>query len=562
MIFRPIIFQTIPTETPFFRSNRTASINTGWGLNPPTIGVVSFDGADAVGYPYNFSPGDGPADTLLSCPIDLDAEPTELVGLSFYYQPQGTAFFSPEPTDSLRLEFFAPELDQWFRVWSTNDLSDPDGFTFVYIPINSLNYLVEGFQFRFTNYAALQGAISTWNIDYVWLDRNQVNLNPTNNDVAFARQESTLLDGLTAMPLSHFATNPPAYMRQDLNVLLRNLNSGPRTLEGNTISLKDPFGGTTTFTNPNNPQIPGQSELTYTHGVAAMNSIVFDATLATTELIYEVLVAHGVEDFAATTSNDTMKFEQRFFTHYAYDDGHAEAAYAVASSGSEVAMRYTNFLSDSVFALQIYTMPIEEDVENAIFNIRIWEDSGNGPGALVSETQRMVAYGQDSYQQVPIYSFEEPVFVPSGSFYFGYGQGQNTQRLRIGLDLNTSGNSGNLYFRETSSWEPSQFPGSVMIRPMFTSNGYDTLISGLETKQSIVDFKLYPNPSSEWISLAHGGTGQLAVIIYDLAGRELMHQRIAKAEKINISHLPEGFYLINALDDRGARGSKKLVISR
>src|SRR5690554_853103 len=128
--------------------NRSATRNTGWGKNPPTLGVVSLDGADEVGYPYSWNLQHGPADTLLSYGIDLTANPEDGIGLSFYYQPRGNNYHLNSLQDSLMLEFYAPELDQWFLVWSTSDISNPDEFTFVYLPISQTRYLKEGFQFR------------------------------------------------------------------------------------------------------------------------------------------------------------------------------------------------------------------------------------------------------------------------------------------------------------------------------------------------------------------------------------------------------------------------------
>jgi hypothetical protein len=140
---------------------RKATRNNGLPVNAPTVGVVSFDGADEIGYPYSFFDGTGPADTLSSCPINLDYGPDDGVGLSFYFQPKGTSFFSPSATaDSLILEFYAPVLDEWLWVWSTIDVSNPDEFTFVYLPITDSRFLQEGFKFRFRNIAFLSGLYS------------------------------------------------------------------------------------------------------------------------------------------------------------------------------------------------------------------------------------------------------------------------------------------------------------------------------------------------------------------------------------------------------------------
>src|SRR5690554_2668421 len=353
--------------------NRSATRNTGWGKNPPTIGVVSLDGADEVGYPYSWGTSHGPADTLMSLPINLVAGPDDGIGISFYYQPRGNNYFLNNPNDSLMLEFYAPDLDEWFLAWSTADTSDPDNFTFVYIPIGQARYLKEGFRFRFTNIAPLNGAVGTWNLDYIWLDQNSTNANDYNNDVAFVDQANTLLQTYTAMPRDHYATDPVGFMRDKIDVLLRNLNNGPRTLEGNEIRVLFEGNEVGIYPNSNEPGIGAGATLIYEHNVAASpNNIVFDPSLSPDELEFEVQFIHGVSDFSPTASNDTMRFKQNFYTHYAYDDGQAEYGYAIAKNGASVAMRYLNHKSDSVFALNIYTIPIDYDIENTVFNIKIW----------------------------------------------------------------------------------------------------------------------------------------------------------------------------------------------
>lgn len=544
-------------------TNRTASINTGWGKNPPTVGVVSLDGADEVGYPYSWSSDSQPADTLESCPINLDGGPGDGIGISFYYQPKGNAYYAPNIEDSLMLEFYAPDLDQWFHVWSTSDLSNPDNFTFVYIPIVLEKYLKTGFKFRFTNYAIPQGALSTWNLDYIWVDQNNTNNSEISNDVAFVRQEFTFLDGLSAMPRDHFAENPDSHMRQSIKVLLRNLNDGPRTLEGNKIRIL--YDGTEigSYANSNNPAIGfGENDtLSYLHTVAAPpNNIIFDPSYNDEQLNFDVQIMHGVSDFSATASNDTIHFTQSFFTNYAYDDGHAEAGYSIPDNGGQVALRYTSFKSDSIFALQIYTMPNTYNLENSAFSIRIWDDSGDGPGAVLGETQQTVVYGLDGYQQQWIYYFEEPIYVPSGSFYCGFKQTTQLDGVTVGLDLNNDFDAQNLYWTQNGSWYVTGSPGTLMIHPMFTSTGYE-IIAGVDNPDVFSGLKIFPNPATSYFTIASNIQEPLVCSIYDMEGRKLSAQKLLQNGRVDISNLSNGAYVVIFEDNQGNRSSRKLMVS-
>lgn len=544
--------------------NRQASHNFGWPMDPPTVGAVSFDGADEFGYPYDWSSGTGPADTLTSCPINLDGIPDDGMGISFYYQPKGNAFNGPGATDSLVLEFYAPDIDQWFWAWSTIEVSNLDTFIFVYEPITKSRYLKDGFKFRFRNYARLQGALSTWNVDYIWVDRNETNQSIFVNDVAFSKQENTLLEGLTSIPRDHFALNPTSHMRDGITIQYRNLNDGPRALIGNRIRLVDNATGTEigNFLNQNNPGIDGLSTLDYNHSVhASPNEIVYDPGLSATDLSIDVEVLHEVADFSPTVSNDTMRFTQSMFTHYAYDDGSAEAAYAVPSAGAEIAMRYDNLKNDSVFALQIYTMPLGYDFENSPFTIRIYDGSTGIPGAVLGETQKNTVFGLETYQQSIIYVFDEPIFVPEGPFYAGFQQSSQTEGIRVGLDFNTNGNPGNLFFREGVNWSGSQFEGSVMIRPMFMSNGYEELVLGTHQLDISSKLKVYPNPASNQVVFSTDLSEKLNVRVYDMTGRMIEQINFESHTTLDISNFQNGFYLIQFETRAGGQGVKKLVVN-
>ena len=79
-------------------------INQSYPINPPTIGVATFDGLniDGLAYSIGTSNSQGEADTLLSQEINLSN--INAAYLLFYYQPQGLGD-NPQTEDSLILEF-------------------------------------------------------------------------------------------------------------------------------------------------------------------------------------------------------------------------------------------------------------------------------------------------------------------------------------------------------------------------------------------------------------------------------------------------------------------------
>ena len=101
-------------------------------------GVVTFDGLDEFGYPYQIASAiTDYADFLTSKPIDLSANSVaDSIYLSFLYQPQGLGD-EPEDGDSLILEFYNSLSDQWQHIWSVNGDSS-QAFKNVHIPLINL----------------------------------------------------------------------------------------------------------------------------------------------------------------------------------------------------------------------------------------------------------------------------------------------------------------------------------------------------------------------------------------------------------------------------------------
>ena len=94
-------------------------INRSYPINPPTIGVATFDGLNSNGRANNmtFTGTDSEnADTLTSQQIDLSNIDTAY--FMFYYQAQGNGN-DPQTTDSLILEFSAGTDSLGNEIWNT-----------------------------------------------------------------------------------------------------------------------------------------------------------------------------------------------------------------------------------------------------------------------------------------------------------------------------------------------------------------------------------------------------------------------------------------------------------
>ncbi|MGB0932340.1 MAG: hypothetical protein ACPGVB_16280 [Chitinophagales bacterium] len=257
-------------------------INQTMAYQPLSFGVATFDGFNEFGQPYEpIDIGeqtgliDGAADKLTTRPIcynimnekgeitPLLAEEDTTLFLEFYYQPQGLGDF-PNSRDSLKLEFFGSD-NNWHEVWAlqntTKDqhkdkynypfqpvsirienanmdttriftethLAIRDSVNLPYdsikidrdtIPIFNVNFIFDGFQFRFSNNATVSGFNDHWHIDYIQLDKKAVGT----DDLAPIEAIPSLLKDYQAMPWTHFKENVKASLKEDILTPFDQLN--------------------------------------------------------------------------------------------------------------------------------------------------------------------------------------------------------------------------------------------------------------------------------------------------------------------------------------------------
>jgi len=120
------------TPAPKLWSNNHVFINKSYGINPPSIGVATFDAVNDTGNVYAHA-NQFPfiADSLTSNKIRLDSvfgafnqalSPADSVYFSFFFQPQGLGN-PPEEWDSLILQFYNPASASWSLVWEHEGMS-------------------------------------------------------------------------------------------------------------------------------------------------------------------------------------------------------------------------------------------------------------------------------------------------------------------------------------------------------------------------------------------------------------------------------------------------------
>ncbi len=550
-------------DTGYLWIDKFTYLNNTYAVDPPSYGVVTFDGLDEVGYPYNFiSTSAGQGDYLTSVPIDLafrtDGTPwgvSDSLELSFWYQPQGLGN-EPELNDSLVLQFWSPSDEEWASVWFAQG-SPLDTFKRASIKIRTVNYLMSGFQFRFMNYGALNGSLDHWHIDFVQLKSNAIN-DETLQEVAIQYPVNTMLKEYTAMPWKHFKENPESNMLDSVN--LRVANSWTLSVAANTTKYDVSESGTmltTVFADNATSSVSARGKLSIPIDVYQDAAwFYYDTAVSDTSAFFDVDFNFTGGVFL-TKSNETFSLKQTFTNFYAYDDGTAEAAYGITGTQPKLAYRFTMPLSDSLFAIKIHFEPSVNDVSLDPFILMVWDNAGPGgtPGNVIYEEPLLTTpkynLGVNGYY---VYQLSEKVLL-NGTFYVGWKQ-TTSSRLNVGFDKNID-NQDKIYYNVSGTWANTSYQGSLMLRPMFDGAQPTGWVSNEDYKLLAT---VYPNPALSNLHIAMAETGSFEYQLIDLNGRMLVQNKFVNRTQIAVDSYAAGIYMLKVSDKMGNFTILKVII--
>ena len=541
--------------------------NTTYPVNPLTIGVATFDGLNNNGYPYDWSASSavGWSDELTSKPFflseDASGNPYALddsVYLTFWYQAGGIGE-SPDMFDSLRLEYFIPNQNTWKRIWSTGGFTSDDWY-FKHLLLDDTMYFQDGFQFRFSNYGNQTGSLDHWHLDYVILGANRSFADTVMNDWAFQYEPTTMLHEYTSIPWKHYDQ-----VSQDVTldeVIIPSFNSSANNKFLQPAAMDLFYNNSLLTTIPYNPtalNVPALSNFDMVYDLGT--GFEFNPTVADTFATFDARFYLATNTTPERLSeNDTIYHHQEFKNYYAYDDGTAEAAYGLVSSGAELAYRFElpSGISDTIRAVQIHFSPSVNDASSDPFFLQIWNDSAGQPGSLIYTTDDVnlptFYYPQYNLGVNGFCQYELPYDVPvSGTYYVGWRQ-SSANRLNIGFDKNINRQS-DIFYKIGSSWTNTIFEGALMLRPVFVSL-VDNLVDK-PTLNRVSDFEIYPNPTKDYFSITSYDLIE-STEIYDLQGRFILHDNRSKS--IDVSAWNNGIYIVKVHFNNGSINTKKLIV--
>jgi hypothetical protein len=546
-------------------------INGTYPIDPPTIGVATFDGLSRTGYPYNYAQftAYGIADHLTSVPIDLEYNVSDSLYLSFFYQPQGlSGDGSPQPTDSLVLEFWSPTAQFWYRIWSTPYVA-LQPFQQVLIPIKDELFLDDGFQFRFLNYASLSGSFDHWHLDYVRLGTQRTFDDTRIIDVAYVYPESSLLQTYTSVPFSKFAQAPESYMAPSVSAQIRNLDILDKFIEYGMSMQEEAVGSPLeVFDNGLNSSGNASSAFASAHAVGdAPNSFAYDASLSTDAAFWRVKLFLQT-DPDLLDYNDTTSFLQEISNYMSYDDGSAEMGYGLNSAGAGLAYRFDLVGGDSLRAVRMYFNPTANDPQSSpnpdegSFLLTVW--SSLSPETIIHQDLTFASpqYRLDGIDQFVEYPMDSTIWV-EGTFYVGWVQANNV-RMNLGFDRNRN-NGNKIFFRTTTAFQQSSQQGSLMMRPVFKAavdpfaDVPDAGSIGLPGQ-----IQLIPNPASDAVLIRCDAAGPGAIVqCMDPTGRLVKQAAWGANRMMDLGEMNAGMYIVRVLDREGnSLGQERLLIQR
>ncbi|MDX9848704.1 MAG: T9SS type A sorting domain-containing protein [Tenuifilaceae bacterium] len=567
-------------------------VNPSYAINPPTIGVATFDALSSKG---TLHPGASTlpfsSDTLTSNTINLQYPGDTTVYISFHFQPQGLGY-EPGPRDSLLLEFYNVEKDAWEGAWAAwvdfeakklyqhNKLrdrkltveSDTLNRTFfrVHFPIIYEQFLNSAFRFRFRNIASissnsdvpgLRGNSDHWNIDLVYINRGRSYTDTLLNDVTFAKPLGSILNNYESLPWLHFnqtarsaeLTNPlvSQITYRNLGKQIWNITRLFQVYNHSTNQQYNHSGG--------NSNISGLTEFTYSR------LYLYDLTSSWADSARFTFSSFLTTDFSEATAhlrwNDTIRYTQNFLNYYAYDDGSAESGYGLYGEGTQngrVAVKFTSYKADWLVGVYMYFNRTFGDANQKYFKLAVWDDNNGKPGNVVYVQEGVRPIFTDSLNRFTLFKLNEKLWLEPGTFYVGWIQ-ITTDMLNVGFDRNRNIRQKHFYNID-GNWKNTQFEGALMVRPVFgkltewpTSN---PLIIERET------FTLYPNPAKEYIRVDLPNPSENTIVnIYGITGQFLLSVRYS-GQPIDISRLPSGTYLVRVTEGGRILGTQKLVVAK
>jgi len=567
-------------------ATKSVFINNSYPVNPPSIGVATFDAMDENGAVYaHMGAFPAIADTFTTNNIRLDSlfgssktklNPSDSVYLSFYVQPQGIGA-APLSGDSLVLQFYDANTSLWNSVWNIDGMSldtfrvrYDTSFKQVLIPIKDPKYFTSEFKFRFYNYARVpsadkpswrSGLHAHWNIDYIILDTNRSFNDTINPDVAIYTQPSSLLKDYQSTTWKQYQAGISGAMEQNRAVKFSNHDKITKNV-AKKFFIYDLWNKTVSFsTATSSINTPGHSSLVFAPDYSAYNFTSSAPKYPEFRVLYHVSSNTGIPDIIK--ANDTAFFYQNFYNYISYDDGIPEAGYGLSTPNGKLAYKFTLNTADTLQSVEMYFNQTIGNANQRYFYLTVWDDNNGKPGNVIYEKSGKRPEFESNLFKYHTYTLDQELPLSSGTFYIGWRQ-TTKDNLNIGFDL-ASNNSNKIFYNVSGQWYNSSFKGSLMIRPILGQEKHAHVGFVKPKATEKISINIYPNPNNTGIVNIDINDNSLNSNKYYLSIFSMQGQIVFEGnykQKINLQHLTKGVYIVKIMDKHNNINIiKKLILN-
>ena len=460
----------------------------------------------------------------------------------------------------------------WHHIWSVPGqtleafMAENDGqyFKQVMIPIRDVRYFRDDFYFRFFNYASIVNSSlpanrsneDNWNIDFVYLNINRTFDDTDYPMLSFSGKRPSFFNRYQSIPYRQYRINPSVVTRENLEIDIANLDGVEH--EAHYYYDVQQIGGGQHYTHVLAPvNIPpyktngylecppyGESPACPYVGEIFAMSIWYDS------VSYQI--SHYLYDSTANPPLvDSMIYRVGMYNYYAYDDGVPELGYGLSNPGGKFAVRFDISEYDTIQGVQMLFNHTLNNANDKFFDIVIWKEENGKPGDEIYRLSNQRPRWQDQLYRFSYYKFDKTVALAS-AYYIGIEQTEGGL-INIGFDSSIDNSMYN-FVNANGSWQQSNLPGSLMIRPVVGASYY----IGLE-ENGPSTVAVYPNPVSDRLHL-DGDIDGGQVSIFDLMGRKVYTG--AYQPTIPVDQLNDGMYLLSITTNEGQVINQKFIIRK
>jgi hypothetical protein len=121
------------------------------------------------------------------------------------------------------------------------------------------------------------------------------------------------------------------------------------------------------------------------------------------------------------------------------------------------------------------------------------------------------------------------------------------------LHIKPNGTAGTCHYRYYITTEAGVPVDSVDVKLTSTA--------GIKENKSVT-LSVYPNPASEYLTVASTVTGEMNVSIIDVLGKEVFEDRFSGSKKIDLEHFATGVFIVSITNNEGYAQTRRIVVRK